>query len=231
MGSVVDTIERLRGFDTATVANALERTGLDDPTQGFGSFELRCQFPDLPPMVGLAVTCTHDSTSSERRPSRLHELIDVVQATAMRGPVVVVCQYVGSERDRGCFLGDMFARLLQRLGGGGGVTDTGVRDLKGIRQRSPGFQVFAGGCVPSHGLPSFVDVGAEVFVGSLNVATGDIIHGDVNGVVRVPTAKAEAVCDEARTVLSTEEEVFALLQEDPLPLEDLKARFFRHGYE
>jgi len=124
----------------------------------------------------------------------------------------------------------MFATLLQRLGGAGVVTDTGVRDLNGIRRRSPGFQVFAAGCVPSHGLPSIVDVGAEVSVGGLKVVTGDIIHGDPNGVLRLPLTKAGAVCDNAATVLTTEEQVFALLREDPLPLEDLKARFFTHGY-
>ena len=228
MASLADAIEALRKFDSATVANAIERTGTTETTEGFGSLELRCQFPDLPPMVGIAVTCTHDSTSRDPGPSKLHDLIDAVEATAVQGPVVVVCQYVGAQRDRGCFIGDMFARLLQRLGAVGVVTDTGVRDLKGIRQRASGFQVFAAGSVASHGRPRIVDVGLHVCVGGLEVKPGDVVHGDANGTVRVPVAAAERAAEEAENVLSIEEGVFSLMQQDPLPLEELKANVFRH---
>ena len=225
---MANAIEALRKFDSATVANAIKRTGLAEPTEGFGSLELRCQFPDLPPMVGISVTCTHDSTSRDPGPSQLHDLIDMVEATAVQGPVVVVCQYVGAQRDRGCFLGDMFARLLQRLGGVGVVTDTGVRDLKGMHRRASGMQVFAAGTVASHGRPRIVDVGLHVCVGGLEVKPGDVVHGDANGVVRVPLAAVARLAEEAENVLSTEEGVFRLMQEDPLPLEELKAKFFRH---
>lgn len=85
MASMANAIEALRKFDSATVANAIERTGLAEPTEGFGSLELRCQFPDLPPMVGISVTCTHDSTSRDPGPSQLHDLIDMVEATVVQG--------------------------------------------------------------------------------------------------------------------------------------------------
>jgi regulator of RNase E activity RraA len=53
-------------------------------------------------------------------------------------------------------------------------------------------------------------------------------YRDANGVVRVPPAAAARVAEEAENVLSTEEGVFRLMQEGPLPLEELNAKFFRH---
>jgi 4-hydroxy-4-methyl-2-oxoglutarate aldolase len=231
MESSAQAIEQLRQFDSATIANALEAVGIGHPTEGFASLEVRCQFPELPPMAGVAVTCTHDSTSRERPPSRLHELLDTIQAASVHIPTVVVCQYVGSQRERGCFIGDLFACLIQRLGGVGVVTDTGVRDLKGITSRAPGLQVFAAGCVASHGLPSIVDVGTRVSVGGLEVEPGDVIHGDVNGVVRIPAGAATQVGIEAAKVLAVEAQIVDLIRQEPLPYEELKSRFFQHGYQ
>ena len=74
-----EIIEALRQFDSATISNAIEALQVSDRTEGYSSMELRCQFPDLKPMMGYAVTCTSDSTTpGPSRPSRLAEFIDLV---------------------------------------------------------------------------------------------------------------------------------------------------------
>lgn len=57
-----DQLEAMRRIDSPTVANAIEAFEVRDPTEGYASLELRCLFPDLPPVVGYVVTCTADST-------------------------------------------------------------------------------------------------------------------------------------------------------------------------
>src|SRR5207245_311192 len=142
-----DEIEALRKIDSPTVANAIERFNLRDPTEGYASFDLRCFFPDLPPVVGYAVTCTADSTTPDKGRISADEAIDKAVRDAPK-PCIVVIKDAGPNRLRSCHAGDVAASIFQRLGAVAMVTDGGVRDLDGIRRRCPGFQTFACGSVP-----------------------------------------------------------------------------------
>ena len=148
--SDTDLVEKLSGFDTATVANAIEHFKVRDPVVGYASLELRAQISNPKPMVGYAVTCTKTTTSpGDKRPQGLEKVLDLIDDS--RKPAVLVFQYLGDDRLRGCSIGDMFCAALDRLGVVGAVADHGVRDLQGISDRVPGFQVFSPGCVASHG--------------------------------------------------------------------------------
>lgn len=211
-------------FDTATVSNAIEKFGVRDPTEGYASRDVECYYPELGTLVGFAVTCTVDSTTrGPRPPSRLAELIDLVEAG--RKPAVVVCQYVGADRSRGCFAGDVLAALLHRLGAVGLVTDAPTRDLQTIQLRAPGFHMFGYGAVASHGNGSIVDVNLPVVIQGLRVEPGDLIHGDVNGVISIPMAIAGRVAASAQQVRTDEQGVFDLLADPNASIEAVKARF------
>src|SRR5260370_39478755 len=85
-----EQIEALRKIDSPTIANAIEAFDVRDRTEGYASLELRCLFPDLPPMVGYAVTCTVDSTSPGKRPpTALHDLFAMVQAAPKPALVIM----------------------------------------------------------------------------------------------------------------------------------------------
>jgi regulator of RNase E activity RraA len=64
------------------------------------------------------------------------------------------------------------------------VTDGGVRDVHEVRQL--GFHYFSRYLVVSHGNFDIVDIGLPVTIDGQEVRTGDILHGDANGVVIVP---------------------------------------------
>ena len=214
----------LRDFDTATVSNAIETFEVRDRTEGYASREVRCHFPELGSMVGFAVTCTVDTTTrGARRPSRLSELILLVESAPK--PAVVVCQYVGEDRSRGCFAGDMIIALLQRLGAIGLVTDAPNRDLQMIPERAPGFHLFGSGMVASHGNGAIEAVNLKVIVGGLEVQPGDLIHGDVNGVISIPMEIADQLPARAARVRSEEQEVFDLIRDPKAELDVLRARF------
>lgn len=222
-----EILEALCQLDSATVSNAIEHFKVRDPVTGYTSMELRCQFPDLKPMVGYAVTARSDTTSPGRSgPMRLEGLLDLVQAAPK--PVVVVVQYTGPDRLRSCLAGDMLSAALQKLGAVGIVTDMGNRDIRGVQRRAPGFQIFCPGLVVSHGYGVFLDFNVPVSVCGLNIEPGDLLHGDENGLVSVPLEIAESVVDQAKAVHKLEAEFFNFLQSSEFTFEGLRSRIGHH---
>jgi regulator of RNase E activity RraA len=91
--------------------------------------------------------------------------------------------------------GDMYTRRVQARGGTGMVIDGAVRDLGAIRQ--VGLPVFCRGVHGagiSRALMS-VDVDRPVQIGGVPVLPGDVLLGDVNGVVVIPPQEVEALVD------------------------------------
>lgn len=220
----------LRGIDSATVANALDRldSTADAVPYEYSSLELRCMIANLPPMVGYAITCTGDSTSprgfwsSPRNvgvSSRIRELYESVRDSVQ--PVVVVCQDIGSERLKSNHFGDIMATTLLRLGAVGAATDGGIRDLDGIRDRAAGFQMFAAGIVPAGGVARIVDVDVKVSICGMTIAPGDLLHGDINGLISIPRTIATAVADLGRQILIAEEHKISTIKSPQFKLEDL----------
>ena len=225
--SDTDLVEKLSGFDTATVANAIEHFKVRDPVVGYASLELRAQISNPKPMVGYAVTCTKTTTSpGDKRPQGLEKVLDLIDDS--RKPAVLVFQYLGDDRLRGCSIGDMFCAALDRLGVVGAVADHGVRDLQGISDRVPGFQVFSPGCVASHGYGVVLDVDVNVSVCGLEISTGDLLHGDENGLISIPLDIADEVIKQAQIVRNDEEDYFRFINRKDLTLEELKKGLIHH---
>jgi len=214
-------IEALSRIDSPTVANAIEFFQVRDPTTGYASMELRCQYPALKPMVGYAVTCTVDSTTP--LPKGKNVQFDFFRAIeAAPKPAVVVLQDVGPQRLRSCHAGDVLSTIFQKLGAVGLVTDGGVRDVDGIAERAPGFQVFAAGTVVSHGVPRFIEVGVTVNICGMTVQPGDLLHGDANGLLVVPMEIAAQVVERAEKVWERERRIVEYVKSSQFTLEGLK---------
>ena len=222
-----EILEALRQFDSPTVSNAIEHFKARDPVRGFASMELRCQFPDLKPMVGYAVTCTADTTTpGDNRPMNLGQVLDVVQASPK--PAVLVIKHTGPDRLRTAFVGDMFCATLQKLGAVGVVTDGGNRDRRGIRQRTPGFQIFSPGWVVSHGYGVYLDLNVTVSICGLTIQPGDLLHGDESGLLTIPLEIANGVLDQAKLIREREIAFFEYLQSSEYTYEGLLNRMGRH---
>jgi regulator of RNase E activity RraA len=76
------------------------------------------------------------------------------------------------------------ATLASRLGAAGVITDGGVRDLQEVR--ALGLHYFAPYPVVSHGNFEIVAVGKSIRLDGEEVRPGDLLHGDLNGIVIVP---------------------------------------------
>ena len=222
-----EILAALRQFDSPTISNAIEHFRVRDPVTGYANMDLQCRFPQYAPMVGYALTCTADNTSpSDQRPSRVAALLDAVQAAPK--PAVLVIQNAGPDRLRSCFIGDMVCTTLQKIGVVGVVTDGGYRDLAGIAQRAPGFQLFAAGPVVSHGHPVFIELDVTVSLCGLTVQSGDLLHGDASGLLVIPREIADALPQQAEAVRQAEAEYFDFLNGAAVPFEELKRHLVPH---
>jgi 4-hydroxy-4-methyl-2-oxoglutarate aldolase len=218
----------LSAFDTPTLANAIESFSVRDMTEGYASSLVRCLTPREKPMVGYAVTVTFDSTTPSRErsgPAGWFDLVDTIREAPK--PVVVVSQYVGLERERGCWMGDVIATLMTRLGAVGTVTDTAVRDVPTILDRLPLFHVFAAGMVASHGNGRLVEIDVPVTVGGLAIRPGDLLHGDGNGLISIPLEITDGLAARARQGETDEAEFVRVLLSDPFEYNQIRDRF-RH---
>ena len=216
-------IEALRKIDSPTIANAIEAFDVRDRTDGYASLELRCLFPELPPTVGYAITCTVDSTSPGKRPpTALHDLFALVKEAPK--PSIIVMKNIGPDRLRSCHAGDVLSTIFQTLGAVALVTDGGVRDLAGVRQRAPNFQLFAPGVVVAHGTTAVIEIGLTVSIFGLTIHPGDLLHGDANGLVSIPTNIADRVAAQAEKVWQNERELVDFVKSQALTLTELKAR-------
>src|SRR5205814_9003425 len=151
-----EQISALRRIDSPTISNAIERFKVRPRVNGYVGYDIRCIFPELPPTVGYAVTCTVDSTTEGRQGigfQRLYELL-----TNAPKPAIVVMQDVGPDRLHSYHDGEIMSTTINRLGAVGIVTNGGLRDAREVRVLG-GFQYFCAGLVVSHGNPIAVSVG------------------------------------------------------------------------
>ncbi len=217
-------LESLRKIDSASIANTVDSLGVRSRAAGFASLELRCINPDLPPIVGYAVTCTEDTTTPRDGTRTGYESLLRAVVTAPK-PAVVVFKALGQDRLRSCHAGDLMSALLQRLGTVAIVTDGAVRDIHAVRERAPGFQLFASGTVAGAGDYSLVEVGGTVSICGLTIAPGDLLHGDVNGLVNIPHSVATLVPAQARRMLKGESKFIDFVKGSDFSLDQLAKRF------
>ena len=196
-------LSALSRIDSPTISNAIETFKLRPRVAGYVGYDIRCIFPELPPTVGYAVTCTVDSTTEGRQGIGFQKLYELL--TNASKPAIVVMQDVGKDRLHSCHAGEVMSTLMKRLGAVGILTDGGLRDAREVRVLG-GFQYFCAGLVVSHGNPICVSVGDEVTISGMHIRTGDLLHGDVNGVVSIPVECADLVAETAHRVWAEEGE-------------------------
>ena len=203
-----EQITALRRIDSPSIANAIETFELRPRVSGYVGYDIRCIFPELPPMVGYAVTCTVDSTTEGRVGIGFQELYSVLEDAPK--PAVVVMQDVGNDRLHSCHAGEVMSTTMKRLGAVGILTDGGLRDVREVGALG-GFHYFCAGLVVSHGNPLCVSVNEEVTISGMTVRPGDLLHGDVNGVVLIPDACAADVAEAAHAIWAREDDTMRFI--------------------
>lgn len=213
-----EVIAALRAHTTPTICNAIEEFGVRPRSAGFMGPEVRCQFPDLPPMVGHAVTATIRAGEPGAPPASRAAFWEYV--LTVPAPRVVVMQDLDG-RPLGSYWGEVQANVHLALGCVGAVTDGGVRDIEEVR--ALGFAFFSSCLLVSHAYVHLVDFGGTVTVGGLEVRPGDLLHGDRHGVTSIPADIAPGLDAAVRAVALREARILDACQAQPLDLQRLRA--------
>jgi regulator of RNase E activity RraA len=196
-----EAIAYLKTVDSPTIANAIEPFNLRDRTEGFIGGRIVCQFPELDFMVGRALTVTMTNAPGEVATREGYwKMWDAL--ASMEGPVVITVQDVSGEPHRVAYAGEVMSTLAQKLGAVGMVTDGAFRDVAEVR--ALGFHYFMKYPVVSHANFSIVSVGEPIELDGQRVETGNILHGDANGIVIVPDEVLSDLPDAVSRVRTTE---------------------------
>lgn len=217
-----EQIRELKNIDTPTVSNAIEHFRLRPLNEGFMGMEIRCLFPEFGVMVGHALTLTVDTTTiGKQKELDLPEMLQAIREIPK--PVVLVIKTIGLRLTHSCVFGDLMAATAKQMGAVGLVTDGGVRDLKNIRKMR--FHLFARGVVPSHGTFSIKEINIPVNISGVEICPGDLIHGDENGVVKIPWECVDEVPKIAQELLAREKRIVNFVKSSNFSIEKLKEWF------
>jgi 4-hydroxy-4-methyl-2-oxoglutarate aldolase len=212
-------LDSLRPLTVPTLANALETFGIP-PTVGYCDSSIRCHYPETGLMLGYAVTAR---VSTDQPPSKVRPSIsepDYWRFIADHaGPKVAVVQDIDTP-PKGAMWGEWNSNVHKALGCVGMVTEGAARDIDAVRKL--GFHYFSTHVSVSHGYGAFIDYGGSVRVAGLVVNTGDLLAGDMHGVLMIP---AEVPLIELAAVATAidklETEIFAFCQSTEFSVEGL----------
>ncbi len=188
---------RLEKLPTTNLSDALDRVG-----GGGAAIGIRPVF-GAPKVVGRAVTIR--ITAAGVHKSERHLGIDAI-AAAERGDVIVIDNH-GDTRNN-CW-GEILACAAKQKGVSGVVIDGAARDVDACESIT--FPVLARAVVPitARGRITQEDFNCVVRLGDVQVRPGDIVVGDVNGVVVIPAERVEEVVAAAEKIQEREEKMKA----------------------
>jgi 4-hydroxy-4-methyl-2-oxoglutarate aldolase len=200
-----DSLARLAKFDTPTICNAIELFDVRPRQVGFMNGSIKSCFPEMPPMVGFALTSTFRSFAAPRSGNVYGSLTSQVEAFAnLPGPAVVVFQDLDDPVCSATF-GEVMCSTYKGFGAKGIITSGGGRDLDQVR--AIGFPAFTGSTICAHANCHILDVGIPVTVGGICIETGMLLHGDCNGVTTIPIEIAAEVPDACAGLMRAEQVV------------------------
>src|SRR6266699_6418410 len=100
------SLNELREFDTALLANTIGYIDPTPPQEYYMGGSIGCLTPSLGPSVGIAVTCELESSTPNINADWDLYWKQVDEISEIRLPVVWVVKTVGSRPDHECVLGD-----------------------------------------------------------------------------------------------------------------------------
>lgn len=191
-------IERLAGLSTPTVSDALDRLGI--PGQALGIAALDRGFR----LCGRAWTLRYGPVGQDR--GTVGDYIDDL------GPGDVVVLDNQGRMDATVW-GDLLTTTAHRRQVAGTVIDGICRDLG--RSLTLSYPIFARGHWMRTGKDRVrvEDTQVAVSIGGVRVEPGDLLLGDIDGVVAIPARQAGEVLDVAQEIEAAENRIRAAIAE------------------
>lgn len=205
MESASPLLQDLAQFDTATICNVIELFHVRPRNVGYMDRRIEAAFPQMPPMVGYALTAEFRSAAELPGETAYASLQDQLEAAAeLPGPAILTFQDL-DDPPVGATFGEVMCSIYRSGGAAGLITSGAGRDLPQVEALD--FPVFIGSRICSHSYCRILGLNRPVRVGGLLVTPGDLLHGDVNGVTNIPTEIAADIPDVAREFVAAEQKL------------------------
>jgi regulator of RNase E activity RraA len=217
-----EQLDVLRHLDGCTLADAIETFYIRLRDEGFADDSLRCLFPQFPPMLGYAATVKVRGSAPPMAAGYYPDRSDWWDyILSLPAPRILVVEDVATRVGFGALLGAVHMNIVRALGCVGAVTNGVVRDLPAAQHL--GFALFSGGVSVSHAYIHIIEFGTPVEIGGATIKSGDLLHGDLNGVQTIPLTIAEKIPQAAAEIIARKKELIALCQSQDFSLEKLRS--------
>jgi regulator of RNase E activity RraA len=197
MPLTIADLQKLKRWNSPTLANALEQISAADPIAIVNLDETRDFMPETGPMIGYAMTLTisgGDPRPKKEQPDNFRLYREYLASRP--GPKIVVVQDIDRPRCYGSIWGEVGASNARALGCVGTITDGAVRDLD--EMKDVGFKAIARRLAVSHAHCWPLQWGVEVEVFGTKVKPGQLIHADKHGFLIIPEDAQDRVLAAAR---------------------------------
>ena len=191
----VDIVRWLMELSTCNLSDALDSLGIAGAPLGIGPL-----WPDCGKTAGKAMTMR---LVPEGPDSPVEGTLRAITA-AEPGDLLVIDHQ--GRTDINSF-GGIAAFTAQRRGLLGAVIDGVTRDLEEMREMN--FPAYGKGFIQQsvRGRCAFSSFGEEIRIGGVAVSRGDYVAADENGVVIIPSGRAEEILQAARRFYEREERI------------------------
>lgn len=224
LGTVTESeqYKKLKSVDSPTIANVIELFDDSDYTSGYTNSSIQAVYPELPPILGYAITakgrCSSPPKAGEGY-SGFFELVELVQKS--KSPTIVVLEDI----DKPCIAasyGEIMARSFKKFGAEGLITNGAGRDY--LQVKEIGFPCWTSSTIVSHGYFHIEEIDVNVEIGGLLIQPGDLLHADANGIIRIPSNLASKVADRCQAFIEAENILIKYLNEpNNINLEEYEA--------
>ncbi len=215
------SLEKIRQFDTCTIANAIEQFHLRLRNEGYTRPGLACVTGGFPRLLGFAATCAVRSSDPPMSGNSYVERTDWWSAIELLPlPRIAVIQDLESDNGSASSVGEVHAAILRAFGCEGVITNGAVRDVEAVRRMN--FPMFARAAAVSHSYSHVVDYGNPVTICGLKIRSGDLLLADCHGVVAIPMEIVAELPDAAAKIRAHEERIIAVCQAPDFSREKLE---------
>lgn len=213
-------LKTLSSLPTTVLSDAIETFNIKLRNEGHTDGSIVNRFSDSKAMVGYALTIKMRTDPPPFRGTLSKERPDWWDVLSSFGnPKIIVIQDL-SEGSVGSVLGKVHGAIFKAFGAVGVVTNGTVRNVEDFSDMN--LPLYSSSICPSHSYARIIEVGSPVIIGGLKINNGDLLHGDKNGIVKIPTEIADELPAVAQKIIKHQQNIIDLCNSPQFSTEKLR---------